>query len=157
MRKEKSKAYKKLVNKKARVKYQVLEKIEAGVELSGSEVKSLRGGRGNLLDSFVKVRDGEAWAHNIHIPRYEFASEDEYNPTRPRKLLLRKKEIERMMVKDQQRGLTLVPISIYLKNNMFKVEVAVARGKKTYERRAELRKKAIERDVEKQLKEAKLR
>jgi SsrA-binding protein len=155
MKKKTRKPPSRLVNKKARVKYFVLEKIEAGIELLGPEVKSLRNGRGDLSEAFVKVINGEAFLHNVNIPKYQFASDEAYNPTRPRKLLLHKREVERIMVKDQQKGLTLVPLAIYLKDNRFKVEVGVARGKKTYERKEELKRKAIDRDVEKQLKEVK--
>ena len=129
--------------------------VVAGIELLGAEVKSLRLSRGNLNDSFVKIRNGEAYLHNLHIYPYEFAVQEDYEPTRPRRLLLNKREIERMGIKDQQKGMALVPLAVFLQGNLFKVEIGVGKGKKAYEKRAELKKKDIEREVERSLRSVK--
>jgi len=146
-----------LVNKKARREYLIEDTIIAGIELLGPEVKSLRLGRGNLSDGFVKVRNGEAFIHNFHIHPYEFSVMEDYDPTRARKLLLNKKEIEKLGVKDQQKGMALVPLAVFLQGNLFKVEIGVGKGKKAYEKRAELKRRDIDREAEKSLRSVKRR
>ena len=139
-------------NRVARVKYQVLDTVEAGIELTGPEVKSLREGRGGLRDAFVKIQNGEAFAINIQIPPYQFADQRDYDPGRARRLLLHKDQVETLTRRTVTKGVTLVPLRIYLKNNFFKVSVGVVRGKKQYERREELKKRGIEREVQRELK-----
>ena len=140
------------VNRRARHDYFIEETYEAGLVLQGSEVKSLREGRANLSDSYARIIRGEAVLINAHINPYFAASRFNHEPTRTRKLLLHKKEIERLAGKTQQRGLTLVPLRLYFKDGRAKVELGLARGKKLYDKREALRKKASQREVERALK-----
>jgi len=134
-------------NKKALFDYEIIEKEEAGISLKGPEVKSAKSGQINLKDSFVKIKDGEAFLLNCHISPYTEANIFNQEPTRTRKLLLHKKEIARLAGKSEEKGLTLIPISIYLKNNLVKVEIALARGKKNYDKRESIKKKDMEREI----------
>ncbi|MDO8503849.1 MAG: SsrA-binding protein SmpB [bacterium] len=141
-----------IFNRRARHDYQLFEKFEAGIALTGSEVKSIKGGRGDLSSSFVRIKDGEAWLVGTNIPRYAAGSKD-YDPLRTRKLLLHRNELVSLDTKMAQQNLTLVPISLYTKGRLVKVRVALGKGKKQYEKRDAKRKKDIERDVERALKE----
>ncbi len=138
-------------NRKARHDYDILETYEAGIVLQGSEIKSVRDGRVNLKDSYAKVRDGELWLYDMHISPYDKASYFNHDPLRPRKLLLHRKEINRLMGKVQERGLTLIPLKIYINDRGWaKVELALARGRKLHDKR----KKIIEREIRRELERA---
>ncbi len=141
----------KVFNRRARYDYHLLEKLEAGIALTGAEVKSAKAGKMSLNESFVRIRDGEAWLINAHINPYAFARQDDYQPNRTRKLFLHKKEILALEQKMKQRKLTLVPVSCYTKRNKIKVEIALARGKKKYEKKEAKKKKDLEREVEQEL------
>ncbi|HNR28863.1 MAG TPA: SsrA-binding protein SmpB [Candidatus Dojkabacteria bacterium] len=136
-----------IVNKKALHNYQILERFEAGVVLTGAEVKSLRGGRCNLKDSYVKILNGQLWLINADIAQYKYDGSSDYDSTRSRKLLIKKKELIYLQSKMKQGNLTLVPLRIYLKGNIFKVEVGLAKGKKVHEKRQEEKKKDMEREL----------
>lgn len=140
------------VNRKARHDYFIEERYEAGLVLLGSEVKSLRDGRANLKDSYARIVRGEAFLVNTHISPYPAANRFNHDPTRTRKLLLHKKEIRRLTGKVKERGLTLIPLRLYFKNGRAKVELGLARGKKLYDKRESLRRKAAQREVERSLK-----
>lgn len=140
-------------NKKARRDYEIIYTIEAGIELTGSEVKSLRKARANINDSFARVENGQVYLYNCHISQYEYSSERKYEPIRVRKLLLHKNQIMRLIGEVQRKGFTLVPLRIYFKDNKWaKVEIALGKGKKLYDKREDLRKKAIEREMRQDLK-----
>ena len=142
-----------LENKKARMNYELLEEYEAGIELSGFEVKSLRNKRGSLDGSHVVVRGGEAYLLNGHIPPYQPSNTPKgYDPYRNRRLLLNKKEIAELGGLESKKGLTIVPISMYSKGRRIKVALAVARGKKKYDKRETLKKRAVDRDIRRTLK-----
>lgn len=134
-------------NRKARYDYHIEETFEAGVVLLGSEVKSIRQGRANLRDGYAAFSGGELFLHNCHISPYEQASQYNLDPLRPRKLLMHRTEIERLMVKVEQKGLTLVPLSLYLKGPRVKVNLALARGKKEYDRREDIKEREADREV----------
>lgn len=141
-------------NKKARHDYFIDETFEAGIELTGTEVKSLRDRGTALRDSFATIRRGEAWLHNVHIPPYSHGNRANVDPDRMRRLLLHKKEIRYLQGKTQERGYTLVPLSIYFNDrNRAKVELGLAHGKKQYDKRADIAKRDHDRDVERALKE----
>lgn len=134
-------------NRAASYHYHLLEKVEAGLVLTGSEVKSLREGKASLRDGYASVRNGEAWLLNCHIPEYQPGGPFNHQPLRPRKLLLNRREIEKFAGKTQQKGLTLVPLRIYFKDGRAKCEIALARGKKQYDRRQEEREKEARREA----------
>jgi SsrA-binding protein len=135
-------------NRRARREYFIEETYEAGLVLKGSEIKSIRVGRANLQDSYVTIRDGEAWLVNSHVSPYKQASIENHEPKRDRKLLLNRREISRLLAKVQAKGYTIVPLRLYLKGNRAKVEIALARGKKLYDKRADLAKRQAQRDIE---------
>lgn len=135
-------------NRRARHDYAVEETIEAGVALMGTEVKSLRAGRASLADGFAQIVDGEVWLHNVHIPEYVQGTWTNHLPRRTRKLLLHRQEIHRLTRKTSEQGLTLVPLSLYFKDGKVKVELALARGKRTYDKRQDLAKRDAAREVE---------
>jgi len=143
------------VNRRARHGYFIEETYEAGIVLRGSEVKSLRDGKGNLADSYARIMRGECILLNAHINPYDAASVFNHEPTRTRKLLLHKREILRLSGKVREKGLTLVALRLYFKNGRAKVELGLARGKKLYDKRETLRKKAAQREVERSLKSRK--
>jgi SsrA-binding protein len=143
------------VNRKARHEYFIEETYEAGIVLQGSEVKSLREGKANLLDSYARIMRGECILLNAHINPYTAANRNNHEPTRTRKLLLHKREILRLSGKVREKGLTLVALRLYFKNGRAKVELGLARGKKLYDKRETLRKKAAQREVERSLKSRK--
>jgi SsrA-binding protein len=139
------------VNRRARHRYELLDRIECGIELRGSEVKSLREGRAQLTDAYAAVEDGEVWLRGVHIAPYPPAADQNHDPDRPRKLLLHRYEIERLIGRTQQRGLTLVPLRIYFKGPRAKVELALARGKEQRDRRRELKERDLRREIDREL------
>mgnify|MGYP003312967743 CR=1 FL=1 len=141
-------------NRKAYHDYFIEERFEAGVALSGTEVKSLRAGKVNLKDSYVQVKDGEMWLIGVHISPYEQGNRFNHDAMRDRKLLLHKREIMRLLGYIQQKGLTLVPTELYFSNGRVKVELGVARGKKLYDKRDAMAEKETKREIDRRLKEA---
>jgi len=141
-------------NRKAYHDYFIDETYEAGIVLTGTEIKSVRAGRVNLRDSYVRVKDGELWLIDTHIAPYEQAGRGGHEPKRPRKLLMHRREINRLQGKAQEKGYTIVPLRFYLKDNKWaKVEIALARGKKLYDKRQAIRKRDAQREVERTLAE----
>ena len=140
-------------NKKAYHDYFIEEKFEAGMVLQGTEVKSLRLGKANLNDSFALVKNGEAFLHNLHISPYDFGNRQNHDPERMRKLLLHKKEITKLFGKVREQGYSLVPLRLYFKDGLVKVEMGLAKGKKLYDKREDMRKKDMSRDVAQAMKE----
>jgi SsrA-binding protein len=134
-------------NRKARHDYAILDTFEAGVVLQGTEVKSLREGRASLVDAFATVDDGEVWLRNVHIPEYVQGTWTNHTPRRTRKLLLHRKEILRLIGKSKESGLSLVPLSMYFKDGKVKVELALARGKKSYDKRQDMAKRDAQREI----------
>jgi SsrA-binding protein len=143
-------------NRQAAYRYNLLDRFEAGLVLTGTEVKSLREGKAQLKDSYATVRDGEVWLIGLYVPPYGPASRENHDPERPRKLLLHRSEIERLVGGTQERGLTLVPTRIYFSGprSRAKVEIAIARGKDLYDKRESIRKREMARDVQRELREA---
>ncbi len=142
-------------NKKAFHDYFIEETFEAGIVLEGTEVKSLRAGKGNLKDSYVQVDEGEAFLHHTHISQYPYAHQFNHEPERVRKLLLHKREIHRLTGKTQERGYTLVPLKMYLKDGKIKVELGLAKGKTHSDKREDLKKRSADREIEKVMKSVK--
>lgn len=140
-------------NRAARYSYELVETFEAGIALSGTEVKALRGGKARLQDSYAAIEEGEIWLRDSYIPPYAPAARDNHEPQRARKLLLHRWEIERLIGKLQRKGLTLIPTRIYFRGNRAKVELAMARGKDRRDRRRKIRDRDVARDVERELKE----
>jgi len=139
-------------NRKARHDYFIDETYEAGIVLTGTEIKSVRAGRVNLRDSYVQIKNGELWLIDTHIAPYEQAGRGGHHPQRPRKLLMHRREINRLQGKVQEKGYTLIPLRLYLKENkQAKVEIALARGKKLYDKRQAIRKRDTEREMEREL------
>jgi SsrA-binding protein len=136
-------------NRKARHDYTIIDVFEAGVVLTGTEVKSLRLGRASLVDGFATIDDGEIFLRNVHIPEYTQGSWTNHEPRRVRKLLLHRAEIGRLIGKTQESGLTLVPLSMYFSAGKVKVEIALAQGKKSYDKRQDLAKRDADRDIRK--------
>ncbi len=141
------------LNKKARHDYFIEETIEAGIELVGTEVKSIRLGHVNLKDSYVDIKEGQAYIHGMHISPYEKGNIFNKDPLRTRRLLLHKKEINRLFGKVKQDGMTLVPLSIYFNGSLIKLEVALAKGKKIYDKRDTIAKKDAERRIARSIKQ----
>ncbi len=139
-------------NRKAYHNYHIQDSVEAGIVLTGTEIKSIRAGRVNLGDAYIRPEAGELWLVNAHIARYEAGSYLSHEPTRPRKLLLHRKEIENLASKISERGFTLVPVKLYIKGNIAKVEVALAKGKKLYDKRESIVRRETEREIERALK-----
>jgi SsrA-binding protein len=138
-------------NRRARHDYHIVDTYEAGLALTGTEVKSLRAGRASLVDGFAMVSDGEAWLHNVHIPAYTQGTWTNHEPRRTRKLLLHKKEIAKLGSVTAEQGLTLIPLSLYFSDGKAKIELAVARGKHTYDKRHELARRDAAREVDRAL------
>lgn len=138
-------------NRRARHKYELVETFEAGIQLQGSEVKSLRDGKAQIGDAYAVIEDGEVWLRNCHIPPYAPAAMENHDPERPRKLLLHRYQIERLIGRAQRKGLTLVPTRIYFKGPRAKVELALARGKEQRDRRREIRDRDVKREVDREL------
>lgn len=141
----------KVINRRARYDYQILEKIEAGIALTGPEVKSVKEGKISLEEAFVRIKDGQVYLLNAHIHPYRFAETKNQDPRRTRKLLLQKKEILALEQKTKQKKLTIVPTACYTKGRRIKLEIALAKGKKKYERKEEKKRRDIEREIEREL------
>ena len=135
-------------NRQAGFRFHLLEKLECGIALTGTEVKSLREGKAQLKDGYAGVRDGEVWLYNIHIPPYAPATRENHDPDRSRKLLLHRREIERLIGKTKEAGLTLVPTRLYFKGRHAKVEIALARGKDVGDKRQALKEREMRREME---------
>ncbi len=135
-------------NKKARFNYEIIEKIEAGIALKGTEVKSIRNRNVSIGESYAQIKDNEVFLHNLHISPYEQGNRENHDPIRVRKLLLHKREIKKLVAKTQQKGLSLVPLSIYLRKGRIKVELGIGRGKRLVDKRETLKKKSVEREIE---------
>ena len=135
-------------NKKARHNYFIVEVVEAGMVLLGAEVKSLRDGRASLSDSYARIKRGEVFLHNMHIAPYPYAHHMELDPERPRRLLLNKREIKRLIGKTEEKGHTLIPTKVYFVRGRAKVELALAKGKRKYDKRRALKEKELKREVE---------
>jgi SsrA-binding protein len=140
-------------NRKARHEYFLLETFEAGIALKGTEVKSLRDGRASLQESYATIKDGEAWIIGMHISPYERAAVDAHDPTRTRKLLLHKREIRRLVGKLTAKGLTLIPTRIYFKDGIAKVEIAIAKGKRSYDKREAIKEREARRELKRRVPE----
>ena len=139
-------------NKKARFDYEILDTLEAGLVWAGKEVKSIRGGQAKLAGGFITFHNDAAFLTNVHVPRYKHAGAlPDYRPDRSRKLLLKKKQIDYLRGKTQERGLTIVPLSLYTKGPHIKVEVGLARGKKKYDKRETIKKRELEREIRRTL------
>jgi SsrA-binding protein len=136
-----------LDNRRARHEYEKLESLEAGIALQGSEIKSIRRGNISINEAFARVRDGELWLVNFTIPPYKEASFFNHEPNRPRKLLLHKEQVERLAGRAAEKGLTLVPWRLYFKNGRVKIELALARGKKLWDKRRDIQARDVERDI----------
>ena len=135
-------------NKKARFNYEIIEKIEAGIALKGTEVKSIRNRNVSIGESYAQIKDDEVFLHNLHISPYEQGNRENHDPIRVRKLLLHKREIKKLVARTQQKGLSLVPLSIYLRKGKIKVELGIGRGKRLVDKREVIKKKTIEREIE---------
>jgi SsrA-binding protein len=135
-------------NRRARHDFDIQERFEAGIVLSGSEVKSLRQGRASLAESYARVRGGDVWIENMHIPPYQSGDRRRYDPKRTRKLLLRRGEIERLIGKTQERGLTLVPLRVYFTHGLAKLELGLGRGKREFEKRRDIAAREARREIE---------
>jgi SsrA-binding protein len=135
-------------NRQASFRYSLLDRFEAGMVLTGTEVKSLREGKAQIKDGYASLRDGELWLHNVHIPPYGAASRDNHEPERPRKLLLHRYELERLEGKTREKGLTLVPTRLYFKGARAKVEVALARGKDVGDKRQSIKEREMKREMD---------
>ena len=146
-----------VTNRKARYNYLIVKKLETGIELRGTEVKSLRAGKGNLSDSYARVENGEVFLHNLHISPYEHGSFDNHKPLRRRRLLLHKREIRKLFQETSERGAALIPLSLYFKHGIVKVELALAHGKKTHDRRDDIRKREDLTQIRRALKKQKPR
>ena len=140
-------------NRKARYEYEIIETIEAGIVLTGTEIKSVRAGNVSLKEGFAVIKNGEVWLMDVHIAPYRHGHRDNPDPRRPRKLLLHRREIDRIQGKLAEKGWTMVPLRLYLKNNRAKVELALVRGKKKYDKRRDIAKRDAERDVRRALKD----
>jgi SsrA-binding protein len=135
-------------NRQARHRYHLLEKWEAGLVLTGTEVKSLREGKAQIKDGYAALRDGEVWLYNVHIAQYPPATTENHEPERPRKLLMHRREIERLIGKTREKGLTLIPTRMYFKGSRAKVEIALARGKDVGDKRRTIKEREMKREME---------
>jgi SsrA-binding protein len=140
-------------NRQAGFRYHLLERFECGIVLTGSEVKSLRDGAVQLKDAYAEVRDGEVWLRNMHISPYKPAARENHDPDRPRKLLLHRREIERLIGKTAERGLTLVPTRVYFSGPRAKVELALARGKEMHDKRRSIKERETRREIDRAMAE----
>ena len=141
-----------ILNRKARYDYELLDKFEAGIVLTGTEIKSIKNGSANLKDSYAIIKNDEAYLLNMHISEYKQGNQFNHDETRTRKLLLHKKEIKKINDKISIKGLTLIPVKLYFKNGKEKIELAIARGKHTYDKKESLKQKDIKRETDKALK-----
>ena len=135
-------------NRSASYRYHLSDKLETGIVLTGTEVKSLRGGKAQLKDGYAQVQNGEVWLHNVHIPPYAPATRENHEPERPRKLLLHRREIERLIGKTKEKGLTLIPTRLYFKDRHAKVEIHLARGKDVGDKRQSIKEREMKREME---------
>ncbi|GAA6616575.1 SsrA-binding protein SmpB [Scytonema sp. NUACC26] len=151
---EKSEGYKVVSdNRQARYLYEILETYEAGIQLTGTEVKSIRAGKVNLQDGYALLRDGEAWLINVHISPYTASSQYfNHEPRRTRKLLLRRDELRKLIGKVEQQGLTLIPLKMYLKRGWVKISIALAKGKKIHDKREDIKKRQDQREMQRAMK-----
>lgn len=140
-------------NRKARHEYEFVERFEAGIELKGTEVKSLRAGKASLADAFARIENGEVWLYNLHISPYDFGNINNHDEKRTRRLLLHKGEIARLYAAVREKGLTLIPVRLYFCDALVKVELALARGKKLYDKRDSMAERDSKRQIERALKE----
>lgn len=138
-------------NRKAKFEYFLLEEFEAGLSLQGSEIKSIRAGQISLAEAYIKVDGSNAWLVEAHVAPYEQANRNNHDPKRPRRLLLHKKEIKKLWEAIRQKGVTIIPTRIYLKGGRAKLEIAIARGKKLYDKRAAIAKRETDREIERQI------
>ncbi len=136
-------------NRRARHEYEILETVEAGLMLKGTEVKSLRAGQVNFKDAYATIRNREAWLLGCHVSPYSHGTDANHDPERDRKLLLHRREIERLMGKVAERGLTLIPLRVYFKEGRAKVEIGLARGKKLHDKRSAIREREVQREMDK--------
>ncbi|WP_079527050.1 MULTISPECIES: SsrA-binding protein SmpB [Halobacillus] len=141
-------------NKKARHDFFIEETFEAGIVLQGTEIKSIRASRVNLKDSFARIRNGEVYLHNLHISPYEQGNIFNHDPTRSRKLLLHRKQINQLIGQTQQKGYSLVPLKIYIKNGVAKVLIGLGKGKKKYDKREDLKRKQVNREIDRAIKDS---
>ena len=141
-------------NRQASHRFELLDRLECGLVLQGTEVKALRDGGAQMKDSYALVRDGEVWLHNLHIPPYQPAARDNHAPERDRKLLLHRREIERIVSQMKEKGLTLVPTRLYFKDGRAKVEIALARGKDRFDKRESIKEREVKRDMDRALRDA---
>ena len=141
-------------NRQARFRFELLDKLECGIVLVGSEVKSLRQGTAQLKDAYAQVRDGELWLYNLHIAPYAPAARDNHEPERPRKLLAKRREIDRLIGQQQEKRLTLVPTRIYFKGRHAKVEISLARGKDRFDKRQSIKEREMKREMQRALRDA---
>ena len=138
-------------NRQASYRYHLLDRWEAGLVLTGTEVKSLREGKAQIKDGYAAVRDGEVWLHNVHIPPYGPAARENHDPERPRKLLMHRREIERLMGRTREKGFTLVPTRLYFSGGRAKVEIALARGKDVGDKRQSIKEREMKREMERSI------
>ena len=139
-------------NRKARHNYEILEVIEAGLALTGTEVKALRQGKANLQDSFARIEDNEIWLYRCHISPYDFGNRFNHDPIRKRRLLMHRRQINKLKAQTQEKGLTLVPLKLYFKGNWAKIDLALARGKQLYDKRESISKRENQRQLERLIK-----
>ncbi|MHB0897722.1 MAG: SsrA-binding protein SmpB [Spirochaetales bacterium] len=135
------------VNRRARFDYSVEESFECGIELKGTEVKSIKDGRASFPDAYAEVREAEVWLKNFHIAEYVFSSVFSHDPDRPKKLLLHAQEIKRIDRKVREKGFTLIPLAVYLKHGLIKIELGLCKGKKAYDKRADIKERDMDRDI----------
>ena len=140
-------------NRKARHDYAVLDTIEAGMVLKGTEIKAIRAGRINLKDGFARVRNGEVYLHNVHISPYEQGNQFNHDPLRTRKLLMQRRQIDRLIGETKTPGITLVPLKVYIKNGYAKVLIGIAKGKRQYDKREDLKRKDMQREIARTMRE----
>lgn len=140
-------------NRKARYEYAILDTIEAGIVLKGTEIKSIRAGRINLKDGYASIREGEIWLYNVHISPFEQGNQFNHDPLRPRKLLMKKKQIDSLIGETKQGGITLIPLKVYLKNGFAKVLIGLAKGKKQYDKRETIKRRDQDRELRRAVKE----
>ncbi len=138
-------------NRKARYNYTVEESLECGIVLEGTEVKSFRSGNISFPDAFAEIRDGEVWLMGLHVTPYVYSSIFNHDPDRPKKLLLHRDEIKRLSRKVDEKGFTLIPLEFYLKNGIIKVEIGICRGKKVFDKRADIRDRDVKRDLQREI------
>ena len=144
-------------NRKARHNYEITSSLEAGLVLQGSEVKSMRAGKASLVDAYGRIRNNELWIIGMHIAQYKEATFANHEPTRERKLLLHKQEIKKIKRKVEEKGITLVPLKLYFKNNIAKIELGIARGKRKYDKKVSIAERDAKRDIQREQKQFKFK